>query len=925
MIENNSVYIPQIDGKDLWIYNYGIDSNKGFTLINSDGNSNLKRYKACLDYSLDLIKLREVYYKIYRNKKFSFFNKEKEYTNRVINVTFEYSVKEYNRTGDDTYIKIGTKPDKVVFNDCVYMKDNIILAIKINKIVNKPLSQEQLGKYFIYDKEKKCYNLNKTIKTVATVEKIRNKLYTDGFMCDEIRYIRWKRSSGSARVGKCLFIDENLYKRIHKWESCNLDIKENNPVDLAAFESYISLTSSSIIDTIEIKPENILIIDDYESVFNDNVISVEEKNGELVSIDKNTVIKNSIWDGQGLIDKSIMGDYQNKGMLLLRNRFFKCCCFNSNIQKWFQDNNITDISQLNGFTLAKNIEDIKLITTPSSIKYLKFDTLENWFNNIDSTFGIVKYEKPTHYFNGKLVQSHYQLINTIMLNEAEIQQLLQPTFDLMTLIKQDAEVLKYWIQFNIENEIEITPVKSKTDVIYKMLSINNKFINTKMYDDFKTDFLKSFTKNLKCGHVLIEGNYSTLCGNPIEMLLHSIGKFNGESQMGIGNVFSKRFKWNSEILGSRSPHITFSNVLITNNKYNKEIDTYLNSTQEIIYINSINENILQKLAGCDMDSDAILVSDNKILINATKRIYNLFKVAVCDVGGNKTQRFYNNEQKCDLDIKTSKNLIGEIINESQELNTIISDMIYKGCNIESQEIQDIYLDVCKLSIMSGIEIDKAKKEFIINNQKELNKIRIKYKNYKNDKQIKPYFFSHLAKQKGYYNGEKKCYLKHHTSMDYLQTCINSFRLSRENKNNKKNLIPFSEVVNMSNFNYDNVYDKQVVNVLNQVEELNNNIKAIYADNNLNNSEKHILSKNIRQDFIESIGQYKFNTDTMIALLKSIEKEENKKYKRLVFYTLFGYPNTSFYEVIINNKENIKKLVKNINGEITIFGEKFAKK
>ena len=246
-------------------------------------------------------------------------------------------------------------------------------------------------------------------------------------------------------------------------------------------------------------------------------------------------------------------------------------------------------------------------------------------------------------------------------------------------------------------------------------------------------------------------------------------------------------------------------------------------------------------------------------------------------------------------------------------------------NIESQEIQNIYLDICKLSIMSGIEIDKAKKEFIIDNQKELSKIRAKYKNYKDEKQIKPYFFSHLAKQKGYYNGEKKCYLKHHTSMDYLQTCINSFRLSRENKVNKKTFIPFSEVVNMSNFNYDNVYDKQVVNVLNQVEELNNNIKAIYADNNLDNSEKHILSKDIRQEFIESIGQYNFNTDTMIALLKSIEKEENKKYKRLIFYTLFGYPNTSFYNVIINNKENIKKLVKNINGEITIFGEKYAKK
>jgi hypothetical protein len=63
------VYIPQIDCKDLWLSNYGIGGE--YSLKKSDGGMNLYRYRAAFDYSLDLIKLREVCNEIYGNRKFS--------------------------------------------------------------------------------------------------------------------------------------------------------------------------------------------------------------------------------------------------------------------------------------------------------------------------------------------------------------------------------------------------------------------------------------------------------------------------------------------------------------------------------------------------------------------------------------------------------------------------------------------------------------------------------------------------------------------------------------------------------------------------------------------------------------------------------------------------------------------------------------
>ena len=54
------------------------------------------------------------------------------------------------------------------------------------------------------------------------------------------------------------------------------------------------------------------------------------------------------------------------------NRFFKTCAFNTNLQDWFFDNDIEYVSQLAGYTTARDIKDVKLVITESSVKYLKF-------------------------------------------------------------------------------------------------------------------------------------------------------------------------------------------------------------------------------------------------------------------------------------------------------------------------------------------------------------------------------------------------------------------------------------------------------------------------------------------------------------------------------------------------------------------------
>ena len=538
--------------------------------------------------------------RIYKRKQFSFFVKGYEYTTRVVNVNFNYSIKEWNRIRPGVYVRFGYSPNDVEFEDCLCYRDGELIAVKTDEEVDNPIDIEGAANYFVY--EDGMYKPKTNIKTVYDVASIRNILYRDGFYMDGVHYVRYKRSAGSSRVGKVLFVDEMLYPRMHEWELCGLKVSEGQSLDLAGLEAYIALSLSSIIDTMEIQPENILLINDYDSVFHDRVIAVSEENCELVAADADCEIENKIWDGQSLMDHSVFGKYADKGFLLLRNRFFKSACFNANIQRWFADNGITSVEQLiaaGGKTRAKCIEDVKLITTPSSIKYVKFATFEQWLDNLDPIFGIVKHEKPTHYMDGRMVQTHYQLLQTLHMTKEEVAEFLQPSLDYINQVKTNPAVMRYHIKYPEDTEFELTPLTSKNDVVYKMLGINDDFAKTKLYASFLKDVRDSFMLNLKCGHVLVNGNYSTMLGNGVEMLQAAIGCFTGESILPAGTCCSYRFADGQRMLGSRSPHVSIGNVWLTTNARHEMIDRYFNMTNEIIYVNSIGENLLARLSGAD--------------------------------------------------------------------------------------------------------------------------------------------------------------------------------------------------------------------------------------------------------------------------------------------------------------------------------------
>ena len=114
----------------------------------------------------------------------------------------------------------------------------------------------------------------------------------------------------------------------------------------------------------------------------------------------------------------------------------------------------------------------------------------------------------------------------------------------------------------------------------------------------------------------------------------------------------------------------------------------------------------------------MLITDDMLLVEAAAKHNHIFKVPVCGIvsGSNASNAL------SELDHRTSENKIGEIVNLSQKLNSLIWDKLNNGASVT--DILPIYEDVCKLAVLSGLEIDKAKRAYDnVNVGTELNTLR----------------------------------------------------------------------------------------------------------------------------------------------------------------------------------------------------------
>ena len=495
------------------------------------------------------------------------------------------------------------------------------------KIKNKKELEKRLE--FIDNIEKNIHEKKHLFKKISKDE-IRKEFYVNGvdiqYLNETIHYKMLYRNPSKAKQGSCMFIREELYDIGYNWLTMGLVLPKEN-AKIVEISAYSPLTTSALdvnnTSLIEIPVDEILVLKDVDSYFRtiSDVIRTEDVGNKKKCIVSRelTDVKNTLWDGMGLIDSSIFPSSCN-GMILLRNHFFKACCFKTHITKFFKDYCFSNNLDFDTFVvydmynyphLAKNI---KLITTDNALKIKKFsnlvgnkesDIFDYWKERIKSDgciFGIVKTDHPSKL--GNVQQMSYQMINSLPTTKEGIKNIVSESVKYVELLKTDIDV---FIDYLRKNSTAINHYNMLAD----LYEHNHEFANSKMFKNDRAEIINKYVNKLRKGKLIVEGDNLTVCGNPYGLLLHSVREDPEtdptlKQEDGVIQVYTKRFKDEEYLCGIRSPQNGQSNLGYFKNVRHDLFDKYFDFSSNILAVNCIHTDVQARMNGEDLKNRSVL-------------------------------------------------------------------------------------------------------------------------------------------------------------------------------------------------------------------------------------------------------------------------------------------------------------------------------
>lgn len=577
---------------------------------------------------------------------------------------------------------------------------------------------------------KERVELNKDLYQKKSKEAIREEFYRNGVdvtytttnkqgevvKAEKIHYRMLYRSTGKAKAGSCMFISDRLYKKAHNFLYMGIKLPKNNAPIVEA-SAYVSLVASSVVDRICINPKNILILEDVDSFFRTNVVSVETNQNKecFAKTIKDYQVKNTLFDGQALIDKSIFPSWGN-GYILLRHHMCKTAAFKTDIKAFFKDyfgeeyNQATVVDMFGNEHYAK---DIQMITTDNAMKWLKFDiSYEYWCERVNmngNMFGIVKTAHKSKF--GEVQRMSYQMINSldvgIMKNVSKVSR------EYIMSLKSDDDVFLQYLRDN-------TNFANDFDVLVALCEQNPDFIRCDYFIERRRKIIKGYIHKFKTGKVIQEGDNLVMVGSPYAMLLHAVGEDVGKDDTlkgrdGAIECYTKRFPPNLQLAGFRNPHNGKNNILSLYNVDSEKLNKYFDIGQQCVAVNCIHTDLQDRANGCDFDSDSIYCTNQVDIAQYAKYCYKHYPTIVNNIP--KEKNCYTNSMAdyalIDNNLSHSQLAIGESSNLAQLALTYTY-------NYDDQKYKDY---VCILSVLAQVSIDSAKRRYDIDIANEIRRIK----------------------------------------------------------------------------------------------------------------------------------------------------------------------------------------------------------
>ena len=623
------------------------------------------------------------------------------WTRDIICIEFDYGSRSYEEE-----IKHLDKCIKIADSEHDIEKAEILKSFKTQAEIKKDLFNKKSA-----DEIREIF-YTKGVEIRHDIQRKNGKITKQEF----VHYNMLYRSTGKAKDGSCIFICDRLYKKALDFIRMGIKLPKNN-APIVEIGAYSSLIASSIVGTINIDPKDILILEDIDSYFKTNVISIEiDKNKHCMAIPKNNYeLKNTMFDGQGLIDESIFPNWGD-GYVLLRHHMTKMACFKTKIQKFFKDyygNNYDKAIITDMFGNEHYAKDIKLITTDNAMKWLKFNiSYDYWCKKVyenKCTFGIVKTAHQSKL--GDVQKMSYQMINSLDMDV--MPNVVNKSKKYIESLKRDNNIFLDYLRENknFSNDFE---------VLVALCEQNYDFTRSDYFRRRKINIIESYINNFKFGKVLQNADNLVFVGSPYAMLLYTVGESVEQDKtfMVEDNAiqcFTNRFDDGEYLACFRSPHNSKNNISHLHNVYSEEYFKYFDLGKQIIALNVLHTPIQDRMNGCDFDSDSGYVTNQVDIVECAKRAYLKYPTIVNNIPKDKNK--YNNNLETFARIDNTLSHAQSAIGLSSNLAQFAQTYMY---NFKDQKYKDY---VCILSVLAQCAIDNAKRTFDIDIISEIERIK----------------------------------------------------------------------------------------------------------------------------------------------------------------------------------------------------------
>lgn len=643
---------------------------------------------------------------------------KEESTRDLICLEFNFGTRSYD--DEIKHIRKIAKNARIEYKKALSSKSKKLIEIQKNK------KKKIMSLYnFAVNHKTEYFSLsaneirNDFYKNGVNVEYITRKKNGEIIKTEIIHYKMLYRSTGKAKKGTCMFIRDKLYNKAINYLRMGIKLPRHN-ADIVGISAYSSLVCSGIVGKVKINPKNILVLKDLDRYFNTKVISVETNENKhcIAKLIDNYKLKNTMFDGQALIDSSIFPDWGH-GYVLLRHHFCKMAAFCSNIQLFFRDYFGDDYYTATVKDMWGNkhyVKDIELITTDNAMKWIKYDiSYEYWCNKVyenDCMFGIVKTAHPSKL--GNVQRMSYQMVNSLDMNIME--NVCEESISYINKLKTDNEFFLNYLKKNIN-------FSNDFEALIDLCEHNPDFIRSSYFRERKKSIIMTYILNFKSGKIIQNADNLVIVGSPYAMLLYGatgnpdiIDKDDTFMTEHLATqCYTTRFNNDEYLAEFRSPFNGKYNLGYLHNIYDERFEKYFNFCDQIIAVNMNGTDFQDKNNGSDMDSDSIYTTNQPDIVEHARKCQKLYPTIVNNIP--KDSNVYNNTMDdfatLDNKLAASQLDIGESSNLAQLAQTY-------DCTFGEQKYKDY---ICILSVLAQIAIDSAKRLFDVDVGNEIKRIK----------------------------------------------------------------------------------------------------------------------------------------------------------------------------------------------------------